>query len=54
MDDVVKYMKVVGGGVGQEGLIVGLVNGEVSLIIKINELFYIFFSVFHQNNFSGT
>lgn len=32
MDDVVKYMKVVGGSPGQEGLIVGLENGEVSTV----------------------
>ncbi|KAK7605351.1 hypothetical protein V9T40_007209 [Parthenolecanium corni] len=38
MDDVVKYMKVVGGSPGQEGLIVGLENGEV-LKVYLNNPF---------------
>lgn len=53
MDDVVKYMKVVGGGVGQEGLIVGLVNGEVSMVIEVVE-YLNNFSVAHDIYFLGT
>lgn len=30
MEDVVKYIKVVGGPPGNEGLVVGLANGQVT------------------------
>lgn len=30
MDDIVRYIKIVGGCSGNEGLVVGLANGQVS------------------------
>lgn len=49
MDSPVRYIKIVGGPANKEGLLLGLKNGQVSLL----NTFFFLSSLFHCHSFAG-